>query len=130
MAQEETQLLLKDLCARLPHEVQAEGLYEEYNDNDEIIQIKTCGVVTGIFHNIVTIGINDDCKLGTVKPYLRPMSNMTEEEWKEYDWFVKQESDELIRFRNTLKFYNKHHIDYNDLIPKGLALEAPNGMYN
>ena len=58
-----------------------------------------------------------------IKPYLRPMSSMTEEEWKEFDWFVKQESDELFRFRNTLKFYNKNYIDYNGLIPMGLAIE-------
>lgn len=150
MTQEEKQLLLKDLCARLLYDVQAEGLYEEYDDNDEIIQIKKCGVITCITHNIITIGINDDCKLGTVKPYLRPMSSMTEEEKKEFIHCAEYEVEESVNGRhyeyylkdyvgtpekpicnyNAIDWLNKHHFDYRGLIGKGLAVEAPEGMYN
>lgn len=114
---------------------QEEGLYEEYDDNDEIIQIKTCGVITGIFRNIVAIGINNDCKLVTVKPYLRPMSSMTEEEdteWQLYKDKIAESCDELLekRIAELYDWFCKKHLDYRGLIPMGLALEAPEGMYS
>lgn len=59
-----------------------------------------------------------------VKPYLRPMSSMTEDEEDEFE----------IKIRGSLVSYfdwlNAHHFDYRGLIEKGLALEAPEGMYN
>jgi hypothetical protein len=61
-----------------------------------------------------------------VKPYLRPMSSMTEEELKEYenarsDWY-----DDL----KTYDWLDAHHFDYRGLIPMGLALEATKNMYD
>jgi hypothetical protein len=57
-----------------------------------------------------------------IKPYLRPMSSMTEEE-----------RNELSHYDNSVQrtdFFYSHHIDCRFMIEKGLALEAPEGMYN
>ena len=63
-----------------------------------------------------------------IKPYLRPMSSMTKEELKEF-----QKLRDIIPL-DWLPFAHDwllaHHFDYRGLIEKGLALEAPKGMYN
>jgi hypothetical protein len=75
------------------------------------------------------------------KPYLRPMSSMTEEEKKEFEsfgWMVNEFDDNypwvhIGQIENVLlglDWLNKHHFDYRGLIERGLALEAPEGMYN
>jgi hypothetical protein len=61
-----------------------------------------------------------------IKPYLRHMNTMTNEESKEFD-------ETLQYTQRTLESYdwlNAHHFDYRGLIEKGLALKAPKGMYN
>lgn len=126
MKQEEKELLLQDLCGRLPHSVVCECSYNKENGSSDRLKICSEGTLQ-LNTDVLGLFIEDEINL---LPYLRPMSSMTEEEWKEFDWFVKQELDELIRFKNTLKFYVRHHIDYNGLIPMGLALPAPEGMYN
>ena len=58
-------------------------------------------------------------------PYLRPMSSMTEEEWKEYN----QTIGKSFSFTDEVDWLNAHHFDYRGLIPMGLALKATKGMY-
>ena len=63
-----------------------------------------------------------------VKPYLFPLSSMTEEQEKEcqkikYSYYY--DDDAFVLF----DWYDKNHFDYRGLIEKGLALEAPEGMY-
>ena len=80
-----------------------------------------------------------------IRPYLRPMSSMTEEEVKEFNTLVGyEEKDEWIRCNNICGSYginiigcsdmvdwlNAHHFDFRGLIEKELAIEAPEGMYN
>ena len=67
----------------------------------------------------------ENCSACGFVPYLRPMSSMTEEEKDEYSKAI-----ESLLWTNELDFFNKYHFDYRGLIPKGLALEAPEGMYN
>ena len=64
------------------------------------------------------------------KPYLRPMSSMTEEEKKELNNVLEFQyySDDSCMCEST-DWLNAHHFDYRGLIERGLALEAPEGMY-
>lgn len=114
MSNEGKQLLLKDLCSRLPYNV-----YILY-DNGSIKEIREMGL--GSLHDLM---FNN----AVVKPYLRPMSSMTDEEI-EY-------MEELSHFKCTLgyaidkvNFCLKKHLDCYGLIKKGLALEAPSDMYD
>ena len=116
MITEEKQLLLKDLCARLPYGVKFQG--EDSN------------VYTLDAANYFTLQVEDV----VFKPYLRPMSSMTEEEYKEYSklWDLQDEfsTDADIRFKiDVFDWLISHHFDHRGLIPMGLALEAPEGMY-
>ena len=143
MTQEEKSLLLKDLCARLPY-----GVICYYNcvtsyDDMVICKANCRGTLEGIVPmsngNIgFMVGTDKINALqGDIKPYLRPMSSMTEEEKKEYYTFQYKitlqthEYKELNKetFSEYLDWLNAHHFDYRGLIEKGLALEATEGMY-
>lgn len=132
------QLLLKDLCARLPH-----NLYirvEEFNvpKNEAITE----GFVGNYLKDNrcndydaddILNELADDCI--NVKPYLRPMSSMTEEELEEWNrLFVDPSGHVQIDIlsddvSDMFDWLLAHHFDYRGLIEKGLALEAPEGMY-
>jgi len=129
MTQEEKQLLLKDLCARLPYFEN----WVQYEGKDYI--------VTGYGHGRVSLlsspfsSASGPCPLvEEVKPYLCPMSSMTKEERLIYEQRLHDvgrsvdviDTDEIVQHIDWL---NKHHFDYCGLIDKGLALEAPEGMY-
>ena len=127
MTQEEKQLILKDLCARLPYNVK--GLHRG--------QVHT---VTNIEPNSINPIINVDgydawFPIEMFKPYLRPMSSMTEEEKKEYHIiddraYTCPEQYAHIPASDRIDWLNKKMFDYRGLIEKGLAIEAPEGMYN
>ena len=128
MTQEDKDLLLRDLCARLPYGVFCVGTtYELDDDGERYIPVKVKDTLTEI-HNYkletasVRLGLISSCKLETVKPYLRPMSSMTEEEKQILELcnaFVEPRSIEL-----KIDFYNNQHLDYRGLIEKGLAIEV------
>jgi len=63
-----------------------------------------------------------------VKPCLRSLSTMTQKEKKVYDEISHHLCGEITA-KTMIHFLNAHHLDYNNLIEKGLALEAPEGMY-
>ena len=129
ITKENKELLLKDLCARLPY-----GIFVKENrkslDDSPIIY-------TYDYHPYI-----DDCK-----PYLRPMSSMTEKDKADLEAYSKQELDkyednilnradkDTIRYSRIaliykdIDWYNKNYFDYRCLIPMGLALEAPKDMY-
>lgn len=131
MTQEEKQLLLKDLCARLPYGVKA--LYYDYVKEKEVV---------GIIDTIYTEA-NHDIKDGSVgiiywrlefseiKPYLFPLSSMTEEQKKELQSLMVQDAYGILYHTiESYDYFNKHHFDYRDLIPKGLAIDATGlGIY-
>lgn len=62
-----------------------------------------------------------------IRPYLRAMSSMTEEEKEEYQAFFNYDGVEYPE--EYIDWLNAHHFDYRGLIEKGLALKAPEGMY-
>ena len=127
MTQDEKDLLLKDLCARLPYNVNV-----DYNNCAcEVLSIdKDNGELT----LWKSFGYKPDVKLEEVKPYLFPMSSMTEEEKKEYRKVCELDTEILEKhpmdgspfpaMYNSQDWLNKHHYDYRGLIPMGLANDA------
>ena len=116
MTKEEKQLLLKDLCARLPYGVIIE-IQGHYDDGERFIRESE-------FDNTMLNYLYDET---IIKPYLRPMSSMTEEE-KQFFEDIKYKA--VNTHHSEIDWLNSHHFDYRGLIPMGLALEAPEGMYN
>ena len=116
MTQEQKELLLKDLCARLPYGVRVHLVF------DENLQV-TRELGLNSLHDIMFGNANG-------KPYLRPMSSMTEEEKKDRDNIVEAVYDGAViddEFENVIKYVdwlNAHHFDYHDLIPMNLAIEV------
>lgn len=124
MKKEDKELLLKDLSARLPYEVKCD------------VQEETRLLYSVSLDNVETVEDIDSAlvcltSIDNVKPYLRPMSSMTKEELEEYNGTMVELPNEeyLVKTLRTVDFCNKHHLDYRGLIPKDLALEAPEGMY-
>ena len=115
MKQEDKELLLKDLCARLPYGVIC------YNSDTES-NFKLCDVAD-IDSGYPTFDYGYG-ELETVKPYLRPMSSMTEEEEEEYDRLNVYELGLFPHTEEAFDWLNAHHFDYRGLIDKGLAIEV------
>ena len=159
MTQEEKQLLLKDLCARLPYEVKgrvyAENTKGEYDINGDMIffdspfdvTLDDINTSTEEIH-VIAIGNEDTVDfiedqqingkpytIDEFKPYLRPMGSMTEGEILEFirigDSILRIGEKKLICILSLkqMDWLNAHHFDYRGLIDKGLAIEAPEGMY-
>ena len=133
MTQEDKEILLKDLCARLPYHPFAYGKSGYACNEGRLILVTSsgCAIMTGG-------GSHVHYFFNEIKLYLRPMSSMTEDEKKELGNFVaasmfaSQNKNPLFKLtREALigDFFNKHHFDYRGLITKGLALEAPKDMY-
>ena len=113
MKQEDKQLLLVDLCARLPYNFVYLYTNAPLAENKQII------LTPVVISNLMNA--TEDLVL---KPYLRLMSSMTEEE--EIFYNIKYP---YIKNHEQVDWLNSHHFDYRELIAKGLALEAPEGMY-
>ena len=112
MTQEEKQLLLKDLCARLPYGVMVH--FEGWNP-EKLLEIN---LRIDVFNAMGGLPI----------PYLRSFSSMTEEEENEYRAINCYEGL-FPRNEEALDYVLEHHLDFRGLIEKGLALEALEGMY-
>ena len=128
MTQEEKQLLLKDLCARIPYDTLVQLNPGAYGKPEKCL---LCGVDgEEIYLNVDS----DPFRINSIKPYLRPMSSMTEEEDKEWQIYknnIAESCDERLeeKISELHDWFNCHHFDFHHLIEKGLALEAPDGMY-
>jgi hypothetical protein len=133
MKQEDKELLIKDLCARLPYGVYVEHIsgfrgilhnitvYFTYNDDDTI---KDYICHTDFFKDEL-------CKIEFFKPYLFPMSSMTEEQKETYCQLQQKViyNSKGVVNKDVMNYINwcyENHLDVNDLIPKGLALDATN----
>ena len=124
MTQEDKELLLKDLCARLPYGVKVESVFI----NPDTKEHKPCGIE--IFDATSLLMIRDG--LGEFKPYLFPLSSMTEKQKYEYDELIHLNNIKAIEGVITstdcsaaeIDWCNKNQFDYRGLIPKGLAIDA------
>ena len=140
MTQEDKELLLQDLCARLPYGVKCKWEHEydgkTYTGGGVLCDIDHVKTSNGYrYWDCYFEDEGDDIPIELVKPYLRPMSSMTEEEIAELTW-LSEKCDAIPTFKyvpvENYRIYdwmNRHHFDYRGLIEKGLALEAPDGMY-
>lgn len=129
MTQEDKELLLKDLCARLPFMPKIKITYQQQGIRGTDEGSVSCDFIEKIVNDLRN-GVITDMQI-----YLRPMSSMTEEEEIEYDatFDTIKMSDGHYDSTMTYKsfdFLNANHFDYRGLIEKGLALEASDGMYN
>ena len=129
MTQEDKELLIKDLCARLPYKpkvhIEHDVFYDEIDPYDTELNL---------------VVLSNRCTGMEIKPYLRPMSSMTDEEEGRYNlcqamahsiseehWTANDGN--VWKYSDAIDYLNEHHFDYRSLIEKGLALEAPKGMY-
>lgn len=123
MTQEEKELLLKDLCARLFYKVKVQP-------SGSVSPHKFMGYDKGL----VRIDTDQRFKLENIKPYLRPMSSMTDEEAMEYLGMLNDIDKSGLMNQNfitkVVDWLDKKMFDHRGLIPKGLALEATEGTYN
>ena len=127
------ELLLKDLCARFPYGVKfkwCDGYHDGYYTFIGINEQYIVGRSTDGYQVGFIIGMDD------IKPYLRPMSSMTEEEHNE--WFNYYHEIELKETKSTgdylkaailgesasIDWLNKNMFDFRGLIPKDLALST------
>ena len=132
MKQESKQLVLKDLCARLPYGVKCKLIYNNHSEDATLFGIDKYG--TFLFTEF-----GEDVRKFVCKPYLFPMSSMTEEQKREYEdtlvyhdytkggrTIAKAFNDEYVIPYWFVDFCNKNHLDYRGLIPKGLAIDCTN----
>lgn len=111
LSEEDKQLLLKDLCGRLPYSVRGEYVEGSCKFKSHIFD---CGVLSLLVY----------LKDTSYKPYLFPLLSMTPKQKAELAWLVR---DEENLFRIALiesDFYNKNHIDYRGLLERGLAIDC------
>ena len=116
MTQEDKELLLRDLCARLPYNL---CVQDEYGEIDYIN-----------YNDVHFANYFDSILNGKIKPYLRPMSSMTDEEKLMYEGLMIG-TDNISYMLDVVDWLNANHFDYRGLIGKSLALDATGlNIYN
>ena len=124
MRKKDKEILLRDLSTRLSYGVVCKGVKVDIDVfKDEYVNREVGGLLTNIGYNCCTLGIMTECELSTIKPYLRPLSSMTEEERKEYKHLVAF-SGSSNGAANFVDWLNARYFDYRGLIPMGLAIEV------
>ena len=136
MTQKQKELLLKDLCTRLPYGVVIQEKCVEHDETflpntnvDRLVNIDVCD------RTLMTNG-GSFYHVDEVKPYLFPLSSMTDEQKKEYNCWKHVvpvcryeygdvvEEDELFDSPASFEYLIENHFDYYSLIPMGLAKDA------
>lgn len=131
MTQQDKELLLNDLCARLPYGVRVR-VVDDYHEE----RVCTIHQLNYYNYDLCCIYENggcsgwDDYGIEEVKPYLRPIRSMTEEEERMFSLHWGQLSamsrwnDIAMEMSHFTDWLNAHHFDYRGLIGKGLAIEV------
>jgi hypothetical protein len=136
MNQEYKQLLIKDLSGRLPYRNNVRLMVQEFDEDAPSTRLLRTEYIDDIENDWLLV----------CKPYLRQMDSMTEDEIYEIQTilgnaieirpdFINYVEAEIhtisfLELQAVFDFLNKNNFDYNELIPKGLAEIAPEGMYN
>ena len=128
MTQKDKQLLLKDLCARVPYGVRYRRFAWDDKQGEECISAKIYSISPdGYVRNYHEDGSD---YIDNVRPYLFPFSSMTEEQkmfLKQQNWCIAISTSGTVE--TTIKgidWLNKNHFDYRGLIERGLAIDANN----
>ena len=119
MTQEDKDLLIKDLCARLPYKVKCVSGVDDATLIIEGINPNCCGA-SEVQVTYERSGVNFDTTISAIKPYLFPMSSMTTyqaQQWHKY-------ANDRGGLAPSTDWLNAHHFDYRGLIPMGLANDA------
>lgn len=122
MTQEGKQLLFPVLSAMLPYHIRVKIWLKDGTTEEGVLDLE---------HNYGDV-LRDAFyydKIVDIKPYLRSMESMTAEERKVYIEISSHLCGEIAA-KTMIDWLNKKMFDYCGLIPMGLALEAPEGMYN
>lgn len=131
------ELLLKDLCARLPYGVKVAFFNEDLTYHSEPKTLTGIECINNLNYSSLEDEDGNTTIVEFVKPYLFPLSSMTDRQknlfslivcklddsdmWRNGDMiFIDNETD----LDGLLDFYNKNHLDWRGLIPKGLAIDA------
>lgn len=136
MTQEQKELLIKDLSTRLPYGVKIKDLSTQADTTIDVLGIKKPFIIVDEYSRFGNV--YDSISVEFVKPYLRPMSSMSEEEHRELSKLVNDDKlltgdpgkTVCLHCGVVIDFFNSHHLDWRGLIEKGLALEAPEDMYD
>ncbi len=139
MTQEKKRILLKDLCGRLPYGVYGLITFHKTMDENSTFNSVIDGKLYDRFANLQNSWYDN---IPSIKPYLRPLSTMTDEERNElskilnYEFYIDDDfalaaEDDRHRIRLDLiekytEWLNSKHFDYHGLIPMGLAIETTN----
>ena len=126
MTQNEKDLLLKDLCARLPYNINVYDNNGNFNTS-YVNLLHINGKVSEAF-----VGNGMQCRtapIDEIRPYLFPLSSMTEEQKREFDismdmGYATAYNAEINCANRMIDFFNKYHLDYRGLIPMELAIDA------
>ena len=125
MTQEDKELLLKDLCARFPYGVKFLRESWNFESDQELSVIESLDDIDkdGYINNTKVYKVED------IKPYLFPLSSMTEEQKSQYNFYLTR----IVSAYDAsllIDWLNKNYFDYRGLIEKSLALDATNlGVY-
>ena len=137
MKQEDKELILRDLCARLPYGVKIKTSYDKMSEPIELRFINPRNESFAVGSNFTLISGLDfdkyDCK-----PYLYPLSSMTEEQYESLDKsncahsieYSGKNGFKCLCFKTysleLIDWFHKNHFDYRGLIEKGLAIDCTN----
>ena len=125
MKQEDKEILIRDLCGRLPYGVKAyiknwSNLSRKYYEGVYIVESidpSLNSILANSERGSVDVIVGyDDYK---IKPYLFPLSSITKKTLEELSAYI-----DIKNAYVAVEFFNSHHIDYRGLIEKGLALDA------
>ena len=120
MTAEDKELLLKDLCARLPYEVIVDYSYNAFDGHKHE---QECILDCDLLDTFISPRLDEEGEY--IKPYLFPLSSMTEEQRKEYQYITERWMyDSSYSISDSTDWLNENHFDYRGLIPMGLAIDA------
>lgn len=133
MTQNEIDIIKREVAARLPYGVKVNVNSTIYKDPMTVLGIDYSKEIVKVGENIDGMFFTHNERAADVKPYLRPMESMTDDEKKKAQMYLIEIHDwglPAYAMAVYLEWLNSIHVDYRNWIEQGLALVAPDGMYD